>query len=325
MKNRVKYFSILLFAVVGMGSCNPADEDQLGPTDVLGVSIEEANSLLQGVWYIDRTEEYTVLCANGQLGLSAVNVNNLNYSNYKFEFSNNASSGIYSYYGEEANVNTVNLGYGGGGDYTFEFATYVAQPVEVGYNNPFSPIDEGSLGLALFGSDPLLASLPLVLCWGGEIVEIDSDSFTIQITWNNKVYRAVFKRSNVSSNPFDISQLSGTYQLSDRKSFSNGVLNNQESFTNVSLLQLSQTLNNSLFPQNPTYNAEIISDFDDMDINGILDVSQGYNSIGWTSTNNYLNLNNHSYRIESFNSNSLVIRDYYSCNSYTEYSFIKIN
>jgi hypothetical protein len=313
----------LLFVTIV--SCNPADEDQLGPTNVLGISIEEANSLLQGVWYIDRTEEYTVLCANGQLELSAVNVNNLDYTNYKFEFSNSASSGLYSYIGEEPNVNTVNLGYGGGGDYTFEFATYIAESMEVGYNNPFSPIDEGSLGLALFGEDPLLASLPLFLCWGGEIVEIDSDSFTIQVTWNNKVYRAVFKRSSVSSEPFDISQLFGTYQLSSKKDFSNGVMNNQESFTNVSLLQLSQTLNNSLFPHNPMYNAEIISDIDNVDINGIIDISQGYSSVGWTSTSDYLNLNNHSYRIETFNSNSLVIRDYYSCNSYTEYSFMKIN
>ena len=325
MKNRVKYLTILFLAVVGMGSCNPADEGQLGPTNVSGVSIEEANSLLQGVWYIDRTEEYTVLCANGQLELSAANVNNLNYSNYKFEFSNSASSGLYSYIGEEPNVNTVNLGYGGGGDYTFEFATYVGESVDVGFNNPFSPIDEGSLGLAFFGEDPLLSSLPFVFAWGGEIVEINSDSFTIQITWNNMVYRSVFKRSNVSSEPLDEAQLSGSYQLGSMKNFSNGVLSSQENFINVSLLQLSQTLNNSLFPHNPTYNAEIISDVDDIDINGIIDISQGYNSIGWTSTNNYLNLNNHSYRIETFNSNSLVIRDYYSCNSYTEYSFIKIN
>jgi hypothetical protein len=320
-----KFLFCVLILFVAIVSCNPADEDQLGPTNVLGISIEEANTLLQGVWYIDRTEEYTVLCANGQLELSAVNVNNLNYSNYKFEFSNSASSGLYSYIGEEPNVNTVHLGYGGGGDYTFEFATYVAESVDFGYNNPFSPIDEGSLGLAFFGEDPLLSSLPFFFAWGGEIVEIDSDSFTIQITLNNKVYRAVFKRSNVSSNPFDISQLSGAYQLGSMKNFSNGVLSSQETFTNVSLLQLSQTLNNSLFPQNPTYNAEIISDVDGTDINGIIDISQGYNSIGWTSTSNYLNLNNHSYRIETFNSNSLVIRDYYSCNSYTEYSFIKIN
>lgn len=325
MKIVFQYCALVLFAIFGLSACNPADEDQLGPAIVSGISIEEANSLLQGVWYIDRTEEYTVLCANGQLELSAVNVNNLNYSNYKFEFSNIASSGSYSYTGELPGVNTVNLGYGGGGDYTFEFATYIAGSAEVGYNNPFSPIDEGSLGLALFGEDPLLASLPLFLCWGGEIVEIDSDSFTIQITWNNKVYRAVFKRSNVSSEPFDISQLSGTYQLNSEKTFSNGVLSSQENFTNVSLLQLSQALNNLLFPQNPTYNAEIISDIDNTDINGIIDITQGYNSIGWTSTDNYLNLNGHSYRIETFNLNSLVIRDYYSCNSYTEYSFNKIN
>ena len=86
MKNLFKYLAILLFAIVGLSSCNPADEDQLGPTNVLGISIEEANTLLQGVWYIDRTEEYTVLCANGQLELSAVNVNNLNYSNYNYFF-----------------------------------------------------------------------------------------------------------------------------------------------------------------------------------------------------------------------------------------------
>jgi hypothetical protein len=325
MKNLYEYSAILFLALVGLSSCNPADEDQLGPTNVSGISIEEANSLLQGVWYIDRTEEYTVLCANGQLELSAVNVNNLNYSNYKFEFSNSASSGMASYIGEEPNVNTVNLGYGGGGDYTFEFATYVAESVDVGFNNPFSPIDEGSLGLAFFGEDPLLSSLPFFFAWGGEIVEIDSDSFTIQVTWNNKVYRAVFKRSNVSSEPFDISQLSGAYQLSSKTTFSNGVLSSQESFTNVSLLQLSQTLNNSLFPHNPMYNAEIISDIDNVDINGIIDISQGYSSVGWTSTSDYLNLNNHAYRIESFSSNSLVIRDYYSCNSYSEYAFIKIN
>lgn len=315
----------LLFVTIV--SCNPADEDQLGPTNVLGISIEEANSLLQGVWYIDRTEEYTVLCANGQLELSAVNVNNLDYTNYKFEFSNSASSGLYSYIGEEPNVNTVNLGYGGGGDYTFEFATYIAESVEVGYNNPFSPIDEGSLGLALFGEDPLLASLPLFMCWGGEIVEIDSDSFTIQITWNNKVYRAVFKRNNQTSAPLAIVDISGVFSLNERKYVSNGVVQSDEVFTGLNQIQFTQSINNTFYPQHPRFQAvELLTGNQEMGyIFGIFDVLQGYNELTWQSTEHYLNLNNHSYRIESFNSSSLVIRDYYSCNSYTEYSLIKIN
>lgn len=322
MKNLFKYLAILLFAIVGLSSCNPADEDQLGPTNVLGISIEEANTLLQGVWYIDRTEEYTVLCANGQLELSAVNVNNLNYSNYKFEFSNSASSGSYSYTGEYPSVNTVNLGYGGGGDYTFEFATYIAESVEVGYNNPFSPIDEGSLGLALFGEDPLLASLPLFLCWGGEIVEIDSDSFTIQITWNNKVYRAVFKRDVNSSIPYNQSNIEGTYILESRKSVSGGVEQSEDIYGSDYQLTLTTNLNYSYNPQSPYYSGTTSSQVDWGYVMPI--VSGGIVGLIWSSTEHYVMINNNSFRIHTQDGQNLVLRDYSSCNTFTEYSFTKL-
>jgi hypothetical protein len=56
MKNPFKYLAILFFAVVGLSSCNPVDEGQLPPSNTNNLTTSQALQLLQGTWYLDRTE-----------------------------------------------------------------------------------------------------------------------------------------------------------------------------------------------------------------------------------------------------------------------------
>lgn len=321
MKNRL--LSYLIILGLNVLSCNPIEEEETENSGVQDMTPAQANTLLQGEWYLNRTEVYSTYCAGEIALLKQVEVNNLEYSNFNFVFTNTSSSDDIDYL-EDAyeNITDIKNGFGGGGDYTFPFWTYTASNEMGFYNNPISPLEEGALGLA-FSSDYLLGVMPFYLVYGGEIVELNEDEFILQSVVGNSRIRAVFIRVNSSNAPVNLLALLGTYQLDVVRNYEGGVFQSEESFGSGYELIFSNTpipINNGLqvrLSGDIVPSIYLAGDF--------MPINYSYDGFNWTTTEDYVSINGTSFFVELSNENQLVLRNRFSCNTYDEYRFTKLN
>ncbi len=318
MKNLTKLFfaGLLVFS-----SCQQEETPTAPESNIPTVNNENIANQLVGVWYLDRTETMKKVCVNEATYTTDIQVNNLAYTNFIIEFTNSVSTSLLSYIDDDyGNMTDIEVAYVGGGSGIVDYSVFTSN--ETGYNSSFYEIPLGSTGLAFFGDDAIASILPIPFYWGGELIEITSSNFTIETKLNDYTYRAIFKKSNQSSQPYNEAAIEpGTYNLNIKRYIDNGVLQTEETFDSEYQLFLNSDVNTTTSPQYPGYSAT----YSDL-LQYVMDLNLSIpGEILWSSTSNFLSLNSHSYKIHFKNQNNLTLRDYFSCNNYYEYEFIKVN
>lgn len=110
--------------------------------------------------------------------------------------------------------------------------------------------------------------------------------------------------------------------MESRITVSGGVQQSEDIFGSDYQLTLTTDLNYSYDPQSPYYSGTTSTQVNWGYVMPI--VSGGIVGLIWSSTDNYVMINNNSFKIHIQEGQNLVLRDYSSCNTFTEYSFTKL-
>lgn len=334
MKNLFKYITILLFAVVGLSSCNPVDEGQLPPSNTNNMTSDQALQLMQGSWYLDRVEYITgPICAGGVNRVADLFSTDLAYVDWKLEITNNQV------------VNQIDPDlpcyefYAGGGNSTGLFSLVTETDPLFGY---YFGLGAGS-GIYFYMQTYSCYLNSYMFLIGGKIEYLSENE--LRINANNESVTGInggmlyFKRVNQSSIPLNSSNLSGSFVHDNTKVVQSGIVQS------TSAPEFGHTL---------TFSNEVISDsvghryFKCLEFNPVMSSSLGdktffpnsvllsRNGIGgdYLYQDYYCTSNTDligsvtsftNYSIYVLNSTELILRKYLTCNDYEEYHLTKVN
>jgi hypothetical protein len=323
MKKVLSSLTVLFAAALLIYSCNPVDEDQLPPpNNQTQITESEANSLIQGVWYMKRVEENIYYCVGEPVMVHGIFNTSTNFSNYKFEFNNgnliaqsNAFSMPYEILpdtydtGLSQDLNMVP------GDLCIDmdYSLYNTRAAQLYYSNSFM-----------------------------KIVELTPNKLTLE----NPSGRVYFERDMSIFQPVNLSGLLGTFIYDGYYNIMNGVIVGGGPFSGC----VKATFTSDIMPssQQDWYPGDFgqyykgFFDFTDCSspnygflfgepgIHGP-SVGEPYNGdilyFRFQTSESHLFSDSVSkrYKIHILNQSELVIRDYFSCNDYNEYHFTKIN
>ncbi len=98
---------------------------------------------------------------------------------------------------------------------------------------------------------------------------------------------------------------------------SSGVLESSETTSNGSTISFNNEIQ--------TYSATHWYKYETAQLSTSLSLILNVQNRYWGTTDSHLILNGISYKVELLNDDFLIIRDYGTCNSYTEYKFVRIS
>jgi hypothetical protein len=336
MKIAFQYFTIVFFAVFGLVSCNPVDEDQLPPSNTSNMTTSQALQLMQGSWYLDRVEYITgPICAGGINRVDDMFSTDLAYADWKLEITNN----------QVVNQIDPNLPcyefYSGGGNSTGQFSLITqADPL---FGIYFGLGTGSGIYFCMLNSVCYLNSYMFLI--GGKIEYLSDNE--LRINANNESVTGInggmlyFKRVNQSSLPMNSSNLSGSFVHDNTKVVQSGVVQSSTvpefghtlTFTNE---VISDSVGHRYFkclelnpaplgggPGDKTFfttNMLISSNGPDGDY-----LYQDYYCTSGTNLIGSVASYSSNCSIYLINSTELILRDYTICNDYEEYHLTKVN
>jgi hypothetical protein len=336
MKNLIIYLAILLFAVVGMSSCNPIDEGQLPPSNTNNMTPDQALPLLQGSWYLDRIEYITgPICAGGDNRVTDMFSTDLAFSGWKMEFTNNQvvaqvfpSMEAYEFYA-------------GGGNSTGNFSLISGSDPMLGL---LFPLVSSSNGVYFFIHYPNFTGLEdYHFQLGGKIEYLSDNELRINANSEGSDLNGgmlYFKRSNQSSLPLNSSNLSGSFVHDNTKvvqsgivqsssavdyghtlTFTNEVISDNDGHRYFKCLELYPIIPQSWYEKTFFTTSMLLS------TNGVGGdyLYQDYYCTSNTNLIGSVASSSNNCSIYLISSTELILRDYFTCNDYEEYHLTKVN
>ena len=310
--------SVLFFAIV---SCNPVDEGQLPPSNTSNLTTDQALQLLQGTWYLDRTENLMgPYCSGGNNEIWSITTSDKQYSGYKLEFTENPTQ-------------LLNLGaaytlpcyqlYSNGGNATNAYS--VLSGVET--------TPDGFLWASVFFQNVSPEDIFLVYdgfylenIWfeqGATILNLDETNLVLSTPLAGTIY--YFKRSIENSLPQNVIGLNGSFILDNYKLIESGVVQTDSLVTNGRTYSFTNEIYQCSSNKNLVYKGMITgSGFSNYSLS-IDEYEPGYFEYEVSPTQICLPHTSSSYKIHSVNNNELIIRNQWNCNDYEEYHLTKVN
>jgi hypothetical protein len=321
-------------------SCQPPEEDESDSNSnqggtVNGMSYAQAEGLIQGEWYAYKIEIYDAYCSNGEEYMIFQDTRNLANTDHQINFTNEATlpwwGGVFSeYHGDSWVMN------GGGGDIDCTYMFYYYSEMNPALEHPlaadqtssdlyidFGPINSNN------GNEAFWGNISGIFISGGKVVELTAESLVLGLRriGSNQYFEVHFKRNANQDLPPNSLDLSGTFQIVERQEINSGVLESSETTSNGSIISFNNEIQAYLgTPETIEYLKRRWYKFGTTQLSTnlsliYLNVQNGY----WGTTDSHLILNGISYKVELLNDDFLIIRDYGTCNSYTEYKFVRIS
>ena len=310
--------------------CQPPEEDESDSNSnqggtVNGMSYAQAEGLIQGEWYAYKIEIYDAYCSNGEEYMIFQDTRNLANTDYQINFTNEAAlpwwGGLYSeYHGDSWVMN------GGGGDIDCTYMFYYYSEMNPGLEHPlaadqtssdlyidFGPINSNN------GNEAFWSNISGIFISGGKVVELTAESLVLGLRriGSNQYFEVHFKRNANQDLPPNSLDLSGTFQIVERQEISSGVLESSETTSDGSIISFNNEIQ--------TYSATHWYKYETAQLSTSLSLILNVQNRYWGTTDSHLILNGISYKVELLNDDFLIIRDYGTCNSYTEYKFVRIS
>lgn len=323
MKNRVKYLAILFLTVVGMSSCNPVDEGQLPPSNTSNMTTSQALQLLQGTWYLDRTEyQIGPYCAGGNNEILYVTTSDKQYSGYKLEFTENPTQLLSL--GADYTLPCYQL-YSNGGNATNAYS--VLSGAETA--------PDGLLWASSFFQNFAASDLFIVYdgfflenIWfeqGARIVNLDETNLVLSYTTPLDGTMYYFKRGIENSVPLNVIGLNGSFVLDHYKVIQSGVIQTDSVVSNGRTYSFTNEIYQCPSNKSLVYKGIISgSGFSNYSLS-IDEYEPGYFEYEVSPTQICLPHPLSSYKIHSVNNNELILRNQWNCNDYEEYHLTKVN
>jgi hypothetical protein len=339
IKNKIKSLIVAVLISSGIG-CQQSDEeinDSQSPPSSSGssndLSYSQADELIQGQWYHYKFELYDKYCSNGEEFLVLQESKNMSNTGYSFNFTNEPIAPYFNNLFSDGHGSSWRLE-GGGGDYDCAYMFYNYNPV----------IDLPAHSLTIQSPDDLYIHFRSInntngnseigestygwFTQGGKVEELTTESFvlSLQRISTNQTAKVYFRRQPTQDATPNGLNLSGTFQLVEKKEIANGIESNLETSANGDIFQfttevLSQAggfvsanelMRIKLFKSNQTANYS-------------LTIENYTNNTGyWSATDTHLMLNGVRYKVEALTNQIMILRKYTSCNTYKEYKLNRI-
>ena len=320
MKKVLSSLTVLFAAALLIYSCNPVDEDQLPPSNTTQLTTTEARQMLQGSWYFYKSESVNgPICAGGPNETKTVYTYDLQYAGFKVEFTN-FSGGVDPQYG----IDTYNMYYGGGNG-TEGYNVFTNDDESFSAFTSFFNLQDGELYLWF----ELIFLEGYGIDGGGKIVSLTDEDLVLFNASYQRLY--FFKRSNQTSQPYNVPGLAGNFVLDNYKEINSGVVDVNEAVPNGTTYSFNNEIYHVQTTKRVKYKGTQSGGAGSLYSLNLAPADPAGFSYEVSSTHLFSEIAVSggsvwsSYKIVELNANELVLRNETSCNAYKEYHLTKVN